>query len=110
MRTTFGGKESDGIVLGAPDGFDSLVIYLAAEDTLHSSVESLAATFAGRLIRQVSEVAFVLIDIAEHEHDVGHEVVVEGDIVLITAFSSERPVLRPTPAILLALKNHIQRL
>ena len=95
-------------MLCAPNGGYPFIVNLTAEDTCNTAVECCAATRAGSSVRYVLKIAFVRIYIAQEQHDIGHQVVIEGDIVLITAFPRQWPILAPTPTSFLCREYHLQ--
>jgi len=50
------------------------------------------------------------LNVAQQFHDVGHQVVVEGDVVVVTAIAGQGPVLRPATIGLLGGKDQFQAL
>ena len=95
------------VVLGAPCGIHAVIVYLAIQDTLQSPVESRLAPRAGSSIRKVGKITCVTIHIPQQTHDIGHQIVIESDIVLVTKIARERPILTPPATTFLRLKNHL---
>ena len=94
-------------MLGAPCGVRAVDDDLAVKDALHSAVECCLTSLTRSGIRDVSKVARVVIYIPEQLQYIDHQIVVEGDVVLITVIVTQRPVLTPSAAALLCIANHL---
>ena len=80
-------------MLRTPCGRCTVVVHLALDDTLQTFVESLLTFVAQGLIYYIFEVSFVIVNVTQYLHDVGHEVIVERYVVLIASASAKRIVL-----------------
>ena len=93
MWPAFGGQECGRVVLGTPGGHRAVVVYLAFYDDFQSLLERGFAPGTRLVIDQVFKIAFVADDVLQEPHDIGCQVVVERDIVLVAAIARKRPIL-----------------
>ena len=110
VRTALCGHESQRIVLSTPGSRDSIVIHLTLDDYFKTVLKGTLAMLARRFVSDVLKVTLIGSNFLKQTHHIGHQIVVERDVVLIASVSRKRVILRPTTTALLGHENHIQGL
>ena len=108
MGTAFHWQKRYRVVLGTPSSRRAVIINLTFDDDLNSLVKRSLTLGTVSLVSDLGKVTLVVRNVPEYLHDIGHQVVVKCDVILIAATARQWPILRPAATAFLSGEEHVQ--